>query len=237
MRRTASDTLLKSVQFADEILVVDSGSTDGTQALCRSHGATVVDHPWMGYSAQKQLALEMAGSDWVLNLDADEVVSEALAKEILTVIGSAPPDVGGFSMPRLSFYLGRWIRHGGWYPDRKVRLVRKGRGHWVGEALHEKLLVDGRVLRLSQPLLHYVYRDISDQLATIDRFSSIAARERGQASGLYVLVGLGHAVGKFLECYVWKRGFPGWLGRAGNCHEFSLVRLPETRQSLGNEFE
>jgi glycosyltransferase involved in cell wall biosynthesis len=206
-------SLLKSLRFADEILVVDSGSTDGTQALCRSHGATVVDHPWMGYSAQKQFALKEAACDWVLSLDADEVVSEALAEEIRTAIGNASPDVGGFSMPRLSFYLGRWIRHGGWYPDRKVRLVRKGRGTWVGEALHEKLVVDGRVLQLSQPLLHFVYRDISDQLATIDRFSSIAASERGCASGVYVLVGLGHAVGKFLECYVWNRGFlDGWAG-------------------------
>jgi glycosyltransferase involved in cell wall biosynthesis len=205
--------LLKSVQFADEILVVDSGSTDGTQALCRSHGATVVDHPWMGYSAQKQLALEMAASDWVFNLDADEVVSEALAEEIRTFIANATPDVGGFSLPRLSFYLGRWIRHGGWYPDRKVRLVRKGRGHWIGEALHEQLVIDGLVLQLSQPLLHYVYRDISDQLATIDRFSSIAAAERGRASGLYVLAGLGHAVAKFGECFLWKRGFlDGWAG-------------------------
>jgi glycosyltransferase involved in cell wall biosynthesis len=205
--------LLKSIQFATEILVVDSGSTDGTPALCRNHGATVVEHPWMGYTVQKQIALEKAEAEWVLSLDADEMVSIALAEEIQTAIDNAPQDVGGFSMPRLSFYLGRWIRHGGWYPDRKTRLVRKGRGQWVGEALHEKLVVDGRVLRLSQPLLHYVYRNISDQLATIDRFSSIAAGERGRASGLYVLAGLGHAVGKFVECYLWKRGFmDGWAG-------------------------
>jgi glycosyltransferase involved in cell wall biosynthesis len=205
--------LLISARFANEILVADSGSTDDTQALCRSHGAIVIEHPWMGYAAQKQIAMEKTGSEWVLNLDADEVVPEALAKEICAAIGNAPPDVCGFSIPRLSHYLGRWIRHGGWYPDRKVRLVRKGRGQWLGDGLHEKLVVTGRVLRLSQPIHHFVYRNISDQLATIDRFSSLAARERGRASGFYVLAGMGHAVGKFAECYFWKMGLmDGWAG-------------------------
>lgn len=205
--------LLKSAQFASEILVVDSGSTDNTQAVCRAHGATVLDHPWMGYAAQKQIALEKAGSEWVLSLDADEMVSEDSAEEIRMAIGNAPQDVCGFSMPRLSYYLGRWIRHGGWYPDRKTRLTRKGRGHWVGNGLHEKLVVQGRVLPLSNPILHFVYRQISDQLTTINNFSSIAARERGKASGLYVLAGVGHAIVKFGECYLWKMGVrDGWAG-------------------------
>ena len=205
--------LLDSVRFADEIIVVDSGSTDDTRELCRSYGAVVIDHTWLGYAAQKQLALEKASSDWVLSLDADEAVSDGLAGQIVTAIRQAPPEVAGFSMPRLSYYLGRWIRHGGWYPDRKIRLVQKGRGRWVGEALHETLTVDGRVLRLSQPILHYVYRNISDQLHTIDRFSTIAAQERGRASGVYVLAGLGHATVKFIECYLWKLGFmDGWPG-------------------------
>ena len=205
--------LLEGARFADEILIVDSGSTDGTQALCRSHGAIVIDHPWLGYAAQKNLALEKAGSEWVLSLDADEVVSKALAEEIRRTIDKTPPEVMGFSMPRLSYYLGRWIRHGGWYPDRKIRLIRRGQGRWVGDALHETLKVDGRVLGLSQPIHHFVYRNISDQLATIDRFSTIAARERGCASGIYVFSGLGHALGKFTECYLWKTGFlDGWAG-------------------------
>jgi glycosyltransferase involved in cell wall biosynthesis len=207
------ERLLESAAFANEILVVDSGSTDGTQGLCRSHGAIVIDHPWLGYAAQKQLALEKAGSDWVLSLDADEAVAEGLAEEIATAIGRAPPEVAGFSMPRLSYYLGRWIRHGGWYPDTKVRLVRKGHGRWVGDALHETLAVEGRINPLSKPILHFVYRSISDQLGTIDRFSTIAARERGSASGMYVLAGLGHAAAKFAECYLWKLGLmDGWPG-------------------------
>jgi glycosyltransferase involved in cell wall biosynthesis len=199
--------LLQSASFAGEIVVVDSGSSDDTVDLCLSHGARVIHHEWKGYAIQKQFALEMAQGEWVLNLDADEAVSKESREEILKAIQSAGPDVGGFSMPRLSRYLNRWIRHGGWYPDRKVRLVRKGHGRWVGDGLHEKLLVSGKVEKLQCPLLHYVYRDISDQVNTINRFSSITVdQSKRSASVWYLLLGLVHATGKFLECAVWKKG-------------------------------
>lgn len=199
--------LLDSVQTADEIVVVDSGSTDNTVDVCRSKGARVIHHEWMGYVVQKQLALEAAQGQWVLNLDADEALSDESAREILTAISNAAPHVAGFTMPRLSRYLNRWIRHGGWYPDRKIRLVRKGRGRWVGDGLHERLEVDGKVVGLEHPLLHYVYRDISDQLKTIDRFSTVTAHHRIRAASWpYVIWGLFHAAGKFLECAVWKLG-------------------------------
>jgi len=199
--------LLSSTSFADEVVVVDSGSTDGTQQRCIDHGARVIFNPWPGYAAQKQFAMEQTSSDWILNLDADEVVSGPLAEEILSRLDTPAPDVNGFSMPRLSRYLGRWIKHGGWYPDRKIRLVRKGRSEWKGDGLHEKLVVKGKVQPLSDPILHYVYRGISDQLTTIDKFSGLYARERGPAGGGFVLIGMLHAAGKFLECYVWKLGF------------------------------
>jgi glycosyltransferase involved in cell wall biosynthesis len=199
--------LLDIASVADEVIVVDSGSSDGTIELCRSRGARVVHHEWEGYALQKQFALEIARGEWILNLDADEALSQELAEEILAAIRTADPHVGGFSMPRLSRYLNRWIRHGGWYPDRKVRLVRKGHGRWVGDGLHEQLLVTGTVKELQGPLLHYVYRDISDQVNTINRFSTLSADNR-KASGSkgYVLLGLFHAVGKFLECAIWKLG-------------------------------
>jgi len=199
--------LLKSVSFCDEVVVIDSGSSDGTVEICRRGGAHVIHHDWMGYAAQKQLALETARGQWILNLDADEAVSKELAEEILQAIGVADPGVGGFSMPRLSRYLNKWIRHGGWYPDRKVRLVRKGRGRWVGHGLHEKLEVEGSITELKHTLLHYVYRGISDQLRTINQFSTLFADERRTpASWGYVVWGLFHAVGKFLECAIWKLG-------------------------------
>lgn len=200
-------TLLQSATVADEVLVVDSGSSDNTVEVCRSQGAKVVHHEWLGYAGQKQLAQEMAQGEWILNLDADEALSRELGEEILLKIRDADPDIAGFSMPRMSRYLNRWIRHGGWYPDRKVRLVRKGRGRWVGQGIHEKLEVDGTIAKLEHPLLHYVYRDISDQVRTMNRFSTVAADHRGKsASWTYLILGIFHAMGKFLECAIWKLG-------------------------------
>jgi glycosyltransferase involved in cell wall biosynthesis len=199
--------LLRSTKIADEVLIVDSGSTDGTVEICKAAGARVVHQDWMGYAAQKQFAMETAAGEWVLSIDADEALSEESAAEILNAIHDAPQNVNGFSLPRLSRYLNRWIRHGGWYPDRKVRLARKGHGRWTGDGLHEKLEVSGKVEKLEHPLLHYVYRDISDQVSTINRFSTVNADHRKSAgSTAYLLLGVIHAIGKFFECAIWKLG-------------------------------
>jgi hypothetical protein len=160
--------------------------------------------------------MEQAAGQWVLSLDADEALSGEIAAEILNAIKTAPEQVHGFSMPRLSRYLNRWIRHGGWYPDTKIRLVRRGCGHWVGDGLHERLEVSGSVGRLEHPLLHYVYRDISDQVKTINRFSTVAATYRNKPGSLaHLLLGLVHAFGKFFECAIWKLGLldgaPGFI--------------------------
>jgi glycosyltransferase involved in cell wall biosynthesis len=200
------DRLLKSCTFADEIIVVDSGSTDGTQTLCTDAGARVLFNEWPGHVAQKQFAMEATSSEWILCLDADEEVSDGLAAEILKEVENAGPDVCAFSMPRLSRYLGRWIRHGGWYPDRKVRLVRRGRGRWQGVNPHDKLVADGTIKHLANPILHYVYRGIADQVVTINSFSDIYAQQNTPMGRWFVAAGFLHAFGKFFECYVWKLG-------------------------------
>lgn len=198
--------LLNSAAFADEVIVVDSGSTDGTLDVCSAGGARVLSHPWQGYAAQKQYAMELASCEWILNLDADERISDSLAAEIQDAIRSAPPEVCGFSMPRLSRYLGVWIRHGGWYPDRKIRMIRKGSGQWKGSGLHETLEVSGNIQPLSSPILHEVYRNISDQVTTINRFSDVYAAERPASGAWFTAAGVFHAMGKFAECYLWKLG-------------------------------
>lgn len=199
--------LLDSVAIADEVVFVDSGSTDGTIEICRFRGARVIEQEWLGYAKQKQLAMEQAQGEWILSLDADELLSPEAALEIVQAVKTAGPDVAAFSIPRLSRYLNRWIRNGGWYPDRKVRLVRRGHGLWVGDGLHEKLEVTGTVRELNSPLLHYVYRDISDQVRTINRFSTVFAENRPRAgSSAYLLLGVFHAAMKFVECAIWKLG-------------------------------
>lgn len=207
---------LASVAFADEIIVVDSGSTDRTVAIAREHGARVIVREWPGYVAQKNFALEQAATDWVLCLDADERVSPRLAEEIRRVVAADPGVVVGYRMPRKTFYLGRWILHGGWYPDRKVRLVRRGRARWGGVDPHDRLEAEGPVGTLAGDIEHRTYRDIADHLRTIDRFTSVAAGEshaRGRGGALAGM--LFNAPAKFWKMYLLKAGFldglPGFV--------------------------
>ncbi len=207
---------LDSAAFADELLVVDAGSADRTAEIARARGARVVVRPWPGYAAQKNFALEQTSADWVLSVDADERLTPELAGEIRRLIASAPGDLAGASVPRRTWYLGRWIRHGGWYPDRKVRLVRRGRGRWVGAHVHERLVAEGPTRALRGDLLHYTYRDLADHLRRIDRFTTEAARgllERGSRGAIPgMLVG---PPAKFLKMYLLRAGFldglPGFV--------------------------
>jgi len=207
---------LDAVTWADELIVVDSGSADRTAAIARAKGARVVVREWPGYAAQKNFALEQASSDWVLSIDADERVTPELAAEIRGLLAAPPEGIAGCSVPRRTWYLGRWIRHGGWYPDRKVRLVRRGRGRWEGSLVHERLVAEGPTRELHGDLLHYTYRDIADHLRRIDRFTTEAAQAlaaAGRRSGLLGM--LVHPPAKFLKMYLLRAGFldgaPGFV--------------------------
>jgi glycosyltransferase involved in cell wall biosynthesis len=205
---------LDSVPFAAEKLVVDSGSADTTRDVAAARGARViVNAPFPGHVQQKNFAVDAAATDWVLCLDADERLSPELAAEIESALSRADlPDA--FSMPRRTFYLGRWIDHGGWYPDRKVRLFRRDRARWGGVNPHDHVEVRGREAKLSGDIHHYSYRSVSDHLKQIDLFTTIAAREklaRGARPRLFRL--LLHPPGKFVRMYLLKLGFLD--GRAG----------------------
>ncbi len=237
---SALPACLDSVRWADEVVVVDSGSTDRTSEIARAAGARFVPHAWEGHVRQKQFALEQASGDWILCLDADEQVSPELKAEIEATLRAPADGTDGFSMPRHTFYLGRWIDHGGWYPDRKVRLVRRGRARWTGVDPHDRLETDGRVGELSGEIHHATYRDLAHQLRTIQSFSDIAVREwRKEGRGFCLARLLFHPPAKFLACYVWKLGFldglPGFLIAANSAYYVFLkhAKLWEATRSRG----
>jgi glycosyltransferase involved in cell wall biosynthesis len=208
---------LESLDWCDEIVVVDSRSTDATRAIAAEMGARVIERDWPGYTAQKNFAVDAAANDWVLCLDADERVSEGLREEIERLRRADFGGRAGFEMPRLTFYLGAWIRHGTWFPDRQLRLFDRRRGRWMSPRsydLHERVVLDAPAERLGHPLLHEPYRTLDDHLRTIDRYTTIMARglhgegRRARASELVLRPAAG-----FLRSYVLRRGFlDGWRG-------------------------
>ncbi len=205
---------LKSVDFADEWIVVDSESTDGTAETARAMGAQVINTTdWPGFGRQKNRALEAARGRWVLSLDADERVSPELAARIREVVARDGP-ADGYELSRISRFCGQWIRHGDWYPDRVLRLFRGGRGRFTDDLVHERLVVQGRVERLAGDLLHDTMPTLDDALEKMNRYSSGRARDKvaaGRRGSL--LAALGHGWWAFVRCYVVKRGFlDGRLG-------------------------
>ena len=193
---------LESVRWADEIVVVDAQSSDDTVEIARRFTDRVVVREWPGYIAQKNYAASIASHDWILSLDADERVTPALALEIKALMGSDPP-CAGYRVPRVSHYLGRWIRSTDWYPDYQLRLYDRRCARWTGRYVHESVSAEGQVDRLRADLQHYPYRDVSHHLATIDRYSSLAARqmfEDGRHAGALQLSF--HPVAAFLRNYL-----------------------------------
>src|SRR5689334_24026973 len=167
---------IESLRCSDEILIIDSGSVDRTVELARNLGARVLEAGWRGYAGQKNWAAEQASHDWILSLDADEALSEALEAEIWNLKKNGPR-YDAFTMPRLARYLGRWILHSGWYPDRKVRLYDRRKAKWIGDFVHETVQVQGRLGHLKGNLLHFTCDSLSEHVKTMDRYTTLAAQE------------------------------------------------------------
>lgn len=167
---------IESLRCCDEILILDSGSTDRTVELADKLGARVIEAGWRGFAGQKNWAAEQASHDWILSLDADEALSESLEAEVLA-LKKTGPRYDGYTMPRLANYLGRWILHSGWYPDRKVRLYDRRKAKWVGDFVHESVKVNGRVGRLESNILHFTCESLSEHVKTMERYTTLAAQE------------------------------------------------------------
>jgi glycosyltransferase involved in cell wall biosynthesis len=217
---------LASLSWADELIVVDSESTDDTVALARQFTDRVIVRPWPGYVAQKNFAAEQASHDWIFSLDADERVSAPLAAEIAGVL-RAGAAAAGYRVPRVTFHLGRWIRSTDWYPDYQLRLYDRRRGRWTGRYVHESIAVDGAVADLGGELQHHAYRDLAHHLQTMDRYTTLAARqmyEDGRRAGWLDLAV--HPPAAFLRNYVLRGGFrdgvPGLIVSAMNARYVGL---------------
>ncbi len=204
---------LESLKWCDEIVVVDSFSTDKTVELARRFTDKVIQRAWPGYNAQRTYAMEQATGDWILALDADERCTPQLRDAIKKSVESAN-GVAGFEVRRHTFYLGRWINHGGWYPDWKCRLVRRGLAKCEGIEPHDLIVPAGKVGRIDGDIEHFTYRSFSEQLKAIDKFSdTFAERWTNEGRRFSLFKALVHPPLKFFGCYVWKLGFlDGWPG-------------------------
>lgn len=198
---------LESVAWADEIVVVDSGSSDRTIEIAKKFTDKVVYHEWPGYAAQKNWAVDLATHRWILSLDADERVSRELREEIERLLLSSAP-FAGYRIPRKNFFLGRWIRHGGWHPDYVLRLFRRDSGRFAARKVHESVAVQGEIGMLQSPLEHYTYRSMADYYQRMDRYSTLAAEEmfeKGMSANVIDLLLRPSAT--FLKMFLLRQGF------------------------------
>jgi glycosyltransferase involved in cell wall biosynthesis len=231
---------LDSVSWADEIIVVDSGSSDGTADIARAKATRVITRAWPGYSEQKNYAADEASNDWVLSMDADERVTPELAREIRAVLAGTPRATG-YRVRRVSHYLGRWIRSTDWFPDYQLRLYDRRAGRWNGLRIHESFqLRDGRPSMLTGELEHYAYRDISHHLAKIDAYTTLIAdewrREGRRTNFLEIVV---HPLFALVRNYVLRAGFkdgtPGLIVSILNSYYvfLKLAKLWERQRRAG----
>jgi glycosyltransferase involved in cell wall biosynthesis len=207
---------LQSLAWAEEIIVVDSFSRDRTVELCRKYTNRIFQREWSGMVEQRAYAVSLARNEWVFAIDADELVTERLRDEILTRLSEDKDKNSGYYIKRHSYYLGKWINHGGWYPDFKLRLFRKAKVYVGGENPHDKCFVHGKTAKLRSEMIHYPYKSISRQLRTIDTYSdTVSERLFKEESGFFLVKVFFKPPVKFLETYIYKLGFldgsPGFV--------------------------
>ncbi|MBF0564718.1 MAG: glycosyltransferase family 2 protein [Nitrospirae bacterium] len=197
---------LESVSSAREIVVIDSMSTDNTVEICSNYTDKVFVRKWHGYARQKQMAVDLAAGPWVFVLDADERFTPKLAKEIGEMI--ANPTCNGYYVARKNFFLGKWIRHGAWWPDHTLRLFRKDSGHFEEREVHEKIVVKGKTGYLANPIEHHTYRTLSEFIIKMDNYSALSAREMAgnhKTTNVYCLTV--KPIAAFLKMYFMRLGF------------------------------
>jgi len=194
---------LLSVYWADEIVIVDSFSNDKTIEIAKEYTDKVFQKEWMGYGRQKNLALEKATGDWVLNIDADERVTKELAQEIKEAIQKNQYD--GYYIPNKAYFLGKWMRHSGWYPDYHLRLFKRGKGKFTERMVHEAVQVEGEKSYLKSTINHFTAKSLSEYLRRMDKYAKLTIEEKGGRAGWQKI--FFHPLFTFFKMYIIKRGF------------------------------
>lgn len=199
---------LSSLSFCDEIIVVDSGSTDGTLEIAKEFTNKIYHRDWTGFLDQKSFALSLCSNKWVINIDADEEISPELKEEVLAKVLDDHDEVSGYEINRVVFHLRKWFRKGGWYPEYRLRLFRKDKATWGGEDPHEKVLVQGRTEKLSGELLHYSFKDLRDHVCRLEKYAFTSATNSFKKGKTVLLFSVFlRAKFRFIKIYLFKKGF------------------------------
>lgn len=228
---------LRGTRFADEVVVVDSGSTDRTMEIAQDFGARTFVRDWQGYGPQKQFAIEQCGGDWILILDADERIPAQTADEIVQITNNIT-SCSAYSIPRKNYFLGRWIRHAGWWPDRTVRLFRRSSARMSADRVHESLQVNDRVAEMHSPLIHYPFRDLRHMMDKMNHYSSAGALDLYEAGvKASIIKAAGRAMWTVLYNYLLRGGFldggPGFVLAVSDAANifFKYVKLMEKHRA------
>lgn len=218
---------LPALKFADQVVVVENDSTDRTVAIAQKHGAQIFSHPWQGYAEQRNISIGQATGDWVLILDADEVISPALAAEITEAIGAGNYD--GFEIPYRHFIAGRTLKHGGWSPDYHVRLVRRSLAHYQEKAIHEEITGLTKIGRLTNPILHYTYNSLADWVSKTNRYTDLEVPKKPFSLARLLF----KPTASFLRSYIgWSGWRDGTLGFIASSMGAYYVFLTEAKRYL-----
>ena len=196
---------LESVKWADEIIIIDSGSNDNTVKISKQYTDLVYEVNWPGFGPQKNRALAYATSDWVLSIDADEVITENLKNEILEAVQLEK--FNAYKIPRLSSYCGKFLKHGGWWPDYVTRLIKKGKGKFTNDLIHEKIITDGEVGILKNHIVHYRSDKLEDTLDRMNKYSTIWANENKERKKSNIGIAILHSIWTFIRIYLIRMGF------------------------------